>query len=123
MRSDPASKALFWRNNGPWCETPATAKNPFCNAIASFPSKQVDAYPLDLQHNETMCKMLEGQPNAKLLLDPFTVVRRQGNAFHAIPYNKVYAKEMKQIARHLKRAAHVLDNDEQVFAKYLDGRK
>ena len=45
---DSASRALYERNHGPWCEAPATERDPFCNAAPSFPARKSDAYPQNL---------------------------------------------------------------------------
>jgi len=103
---DAPSKALFWRNHGPWCVTPGTAKDPFCSGSPEFPAKRSEAYPLDLPQDEAMCKALGAQPNGKELLDPFTVVQKAGaGKFTALPLHHVFGKKMKMVATRLKAAA------------------
>jgi hypothetical protein len=118
---DPASKALFWRNHGPWCSTPGTADDPFCNASPDFPPKRSEAYPLDLKQDSDMCKMLQAQPNAKQLLDPFTFVVRNGSQFDAVPYHRIFTKKMKAVADRLRLAAGEIqkDRNEAAFYNYL----
>ncbi|HPQ82089.1 MAG TPA: hypothetical protein PLZ86_10290, partial [bacterium] len=91
---DDVARALFNRNQGPWCEAPKTQEDPFCNAIASFPPKISDAYPEGMRQDEAMCKSLRKMKDGKKLLDPFTVVRREGGKLVALPLTSVYGEEM-----------------------------
>lgn len=120
-RSDPASQMLFWRNHGPWCQSPATRGDRFCNALPSFPRRSSGAYPGDLEHNDKMCKMLQGHADAKRLLDPFTIVRRVRGKLTAVPYNRVFGGEMRQVAARLRAAARAVARDpaEKAFHRYL----
>ena len=122
-RADGASQYLFWRNHGPWCSSPETAGDRFCSALDTFPQKRSEAYPGDIAQDDAMCKMLEEQPNAKDLLNPFTVVRKKkGGGFSAVPLNKVFGKQMKAVAKHLKLAAARVAKaapEEKAFGAYL----
>ncbi|HPM41336.1 MAG TPA: hypothetical protein PLY45_02740, partial [bacterium] len=111
--------ALFHRNQGPWCEAPKTQEDPFCNAIASFPPKLSDAYPEGMAQDEAMCKSLRKMKDGKKLLDPFTVVRREGGKLVALPLTAVYGEKMKAVAGELKAAADALGKDETPFKNYL----
>jgi hypothetical protein len=121
---DPPSKALFWRNHGPWCETPGTKGDAFCNASPDFPTRRSESYPQDMVQDEAMCKLLAAQPNAKGtdekpgLLDPFSVVERQGGKFVAVPLHKVWGKKMKAVATRLKAAAGAIAKDASEKALY-----
>jgi hypothetical protein len=106
---DPASQSAFRRNRGPRCVAAATEKDPACTAIPGAPKPKVDIYPADLQDDPNFCSSLEKQPNAKELMAPFTVVRKQGAALEAIPYSVAYADPMKKIAAELRAAAGTLD--------------
>jgi len=120
-RLDPASRMLFWRNHGPWCQSPATRGDAFCNALPSFPQRRSEAYPADIEHDEKMCKMLQASPDAKQLLNPFTVVSRVKGKLVALPYNTVFGPQMRQAAARLKAAARALARDpkEKALHNYL----
>lgn len=116
---DTTALALFYRNQGPWCEAPKTQEDPFCNAIASFPPKLSDAYPEGMVQDEAMCKSLRNMKDGKKLLDPFTVVRREGGRLSALPLTAVYGERMKAVASELRKAADALGKGEEPFKKYL----
>jgi hypothetical protein len=122
-RADAASQMLFWRNHGPWCQSPATRGDPFCNAVPGFPGRSSGAYPPDLKHDEALCKKLQAHPDSKRLLDPFTVVRKQGAKLVPVPYNhnRVFGREMRAIAGRLKAAARIVGKDpgEKALQRYL----
>ena len=118
-QGDTTALALFYRNQGPWCEAPRTQEDPFCNAIASFPPKLSDAYPEGMAQDEAMCKSLRKMKDGKKLLDPFTVVRREGGKLVALPLTAVYGERMKAVAAELKAAAGALGKGEEPFARYL----
>jgi hypothetical protein len=120
-RADTASQMLFWRNHGPWCQSPATRGDVFCNALPTFPGRSSGAYPADLEHDEALCKKLQAHPDSKQLLAPFTVVRRRGGKLTAVPYNRVFGREMRAIAGRLKAAARIAGRDpaEKAFQRYL----
>jgi hypothetical protein len=118
---DPASRAQIWRNHGPWCETPAAKNDPFCSGSADFPPKRSEAYPSDLVQDDALCKMIQGQANAKDLLDPFTVVQHEGGRLTAVPLHHVFGKQMKRVAARLKAAAGAITGDpgEKALHRYL----
>jgi hypothetical protein len=121
-RSDPASQMLFWRNHGPWCQSPATRGDRFCNALPSFPPRRSGAYPDDLAQDDKLCKQLQADAHAKQLLDPFTVVRKgRDGKLVAVPYNRVFAREMRMVAGRLKAAARAAARDpkEKALERYL----
>jgi hypothetical protein len=119
--NDIESRALFRRNQGPWCFAPLTEKDPFCNALPDFQKEVWDTYPTDEQKKPDFCKTLASQPNAKELLDPFTVVRKEKDKYVAIPYTRAYSNEMKEIARELRAAAKLLDpKEEAALIAYLE---
>ena len=120
-RGDPASRTLFWRNHGPWCQTPAAKGDPFCHGLPDFVERRSEAYPPDMANDDAMCKQLQAQPNAKELLSPFTVVRRQGGGFVALPLTKAFGPQMKAVAARLRAAAALVAKDpaEQALHRYL----
>jgi hypothetical protein len=120
-RLDAASRTLFWRNHGPWCQTPAAKGDPFCHGLPDFAARRSEAYPPDMVNDDAMCKLLQAQPNAKELLSPFTVVRRAGAGFAALPLTKAFGPQMKAVAARLRAAAgHVAKApSEQALHRYL----
>lgn len=117
----PDDRALFMRNNGPWCEAPGTADDPFCNAGSGFPGQIYTTYPADEKHELDLCTRLQALPNASELMDPFTVVRKaEDGSFVAVPINKVYDGPMNEIATELEKAAAIAKKvGEDAFAAYL----
>lgn len=106
---DEASRALIHRNHGPWCEAPETEADPFCNGLPDFPEQHHFSWPDDVPINKTFCDDLAKQPNATALMDPFTVVRREGEGLIAVPYTEVYGDLMRQVAVALRAAADAAD--------------
>ncbi|OGR93807.1 MAG: hypothetical protein A2V88_05315 [Elusimicrobia bacterium RBG_16_66_12] len=118
---DAASRALFERNHGPWCEAPATDHDPFCNAVPSFPPRRSDAYPRDLTQDGQMCDALKARPDGKSLLDPFTVVREKAGKLVAATLVEAYGPEMRQVAAELRAAAGSQGPEEAALKAYLLG--
>jgi len=120
-RGAAADQTLFWRNHGPWCAGPAAREDPFCHGHPAFPPRRSEAYPLDTPQDDAMCKRLQEQPNAKQLLDPFTVVRRQAGKLTAVPLHKAFGAQMRAVAGKLRAAARAAQQDpaEQALARYL----
>ena len=119
-KDDTASHALYQRNNGPDCAAPATADDSFCSAAANFGEPRSFAYPEGPTLDKAFCDMLGKQPNAKELLDPFVVVRKDGDGYKAVPYTEVYGQRMKKIGARLKAAAAAIKSeDEAAFKAYL----
>ncbi|MFA5141026.1 MAG: hypothetical protein WC728_17500 [Elusimicrobiota bacterium] len=112
--SDLASRALFWRNQGPWCEAPKTEHDPFCSGHPAFPPKRCSAYPEGSAQDEEYCRSLDSA-----LLSPFTVVRRKGPALAAVPLTEVYGEKMRQVSKALLRAAQSQGPEEAVLKDYL----
>ena len=129
---DTASKALFFRNQGPFCEAPKTESNPACNALADKPRRTSGIYPASIQADPKFCETLEQRKDAEALLDPFVVVRHKdggrsdGNPatddLVAVPYHVAYGEDMKAISAELTAAAAVLAGDasETAFKSYLE---
>ncbi|MBI5241135.1 MAG: hypothetical protein HY926_11735 [Elusimicrobia bacterium] len=119
---DAASRALFERNHGPWCEAPLTEDDPFCSAVPSFPQKLSDAYPKGWEQDAAMCESLRGRPDGRSLLDPFTVVRLDAKGESAAAsLVSAYGARMRLVAAELRRAEAALGADEAVFQRYLRG--
>lgn len=115
---DPESRMMFYRNQGPWCVAPTTESQDACSAIAGGAEQVYGLYPADLQDQDGFCAELEALSGD--LLDPFTVVVREGGELKAIPYHVAYASEMTQVARELEAAAAALEGlGELAYQKYL----
>ncbi len=123
-KDDLASRAMFRRNHGPWCEGPKTEGDPFCNATPTFAKRVSQSYPADAVVDDAFCKALPNEPNGKDLIAPFTVVRRaKAGGFEAVPYNspKAYGKPMKAIAKELRAAAKAITSGQEFRMKaYLE---
>lgn len=118
---DNPSRSLFVRNQGPWCFAPKTEKDIFCNALPDFQKQIWDTYPSDEQREENFCNKLNSQPNAKELLNPFAVVRKEKDKYVAVPYIVAYGKEMKAIAAEIRKAVKFLDpKTEPALITYLE---
>lgn len=129
---DTASRALFYRNQGPFCEAPKTQKDPECNALASKPKKISGLYPANLQSGDDtkFCAVLEKRKDADQLLHQFFVVRAkeggksEGNAatdeLVAVPYHEAFKADAETVSGLLKTAAAaVADPQEAPFKAYL----
>jgi hypothetical protein len=80
---DPESRALFFRNQGPWCTAPATQNDPKCSALQTMPPKTSGLYPQELQQDKTFCTKLQKEKGD--LMSPFTVEKKNGAGFEAVP--------------------------------------
>ncbi|AUX32723.1 MULTISPECIES: hypothetical protein [Sorangium] len=117
---DPASRALFWRNQGPWCEQPKTRNDPNCSALPSKPPRVTGAYPARIQQDKKFCAALEARRDQQALLSPFTLVVEEGGALKAVPYSEAYKPEMEAVSRELKAAAEAIQSPtEAAFKAYL----
>ena len=119
--NDPASRAVFHRNQSPFCEAPKTESDPACSAIAPKPPRVVGLYPAELQSDSGFCAALEKQPNAKQLMDHFSIVVAgdKPGSYRAVPYNEAYRQEMEAIATELEAAITGLGDDEAALKTYL----
>jgi hypothetical protein len=119
--TDRASRALFHRNQSPFCEAPKTESDPACTAIAPKPPRVVGLYPADIQSDPDFCAVLQKQPNAAELMDHFSVVVAEDKpgAYRAVPYNEAYRMEMEAIATELEAAASGFGDDEAALKHYL----
>ena len=117
---DTRSRAVFQRNQSPGCVGPLTTRDPFCSALPDFYPPRSFAYPHDVEVDKAFCETLGKHPRAKELLDPFTVVRREGGKLVPVPYSKVYGKGMKRVAKALRGAAgEIKSGHEAPFKAYL----
>ena len=129
---DTASRALFFRNQSPFCEAPQTENDPACNALAPRPKNISGLYPASIQADSSFCKVLEKRADADRLFDQFSVVRHKaggraaGNPatdeLEAVPYTVAFADDMKAVSAELRAAAAVVAGDpaETAFKAYLE---
>jgi len=88
---------------------------PFVGTAAWPPGRAI--YPSDLTHEE-FDKYIAAHPDQKAALyDPWTVVRRKGDALEAIPYHLAYKQWVDPAAKALRDAADL--SDDAAFAKFL----
>jgi hypothetical protein len=118
--NDPASRMLFFRNQGPRCVAPLTQDDPACAAVPGLPRGKLSGlYPDDLLATETFCKELTASAD-RSLADPFTVVRREAGTLRAVPYQVAYRADMEAVSRELEAAAGVVtDPGEAALRAYL----
>ncbi|WP_231511783.1 hypothetical protein [Chondromyces apiculatus] len=117
---DPASRTLFFRNQGPWCAQPRTEQNPDCSALPSRPPRIAGMYPASLQQGGKFCEALEKRPDQATLLSPFTVVTEApggGNKLQAVPYTEAYREEMTAVSGALKAAAAAIQSPSEAALK------
>ncbi|MBB4659502.1 dipeptidyl-peptidase 3 family protein [Parvularcula dongshanensis] len=102
-----AQLALFDRYFGPW--DPFEEDEPFWGDEAR--PLGAGFYPVDLTREE-LDAYLEAHPGEReAILDPYTVVRREGDRLVATPYSKAYAEFLEPAAEKLRQAAEVTTND------------
>lgn len=125
QKLDPASRALFERNQEPACLASETENDPDCTALPD--AKRVwGLYPAELQKEPGFCERLSRRDDAEALLSPFTVVRKtvrkadgDGKDLEAVPYSEAYRTEAAAITRHLRTAADAQPESEKALAAYL----
>ena len=123
---DPASKSMFFRNQGPKCEAPQTQSDPACSAIPDpWKGKLSGFYPAALLEKPKFCEdlsKLEAGKKEKVLMDPFTVVIDDADkkgAFKAVPYHEAFKDDVTAISGQLKAAAEALGASEPALKAYL----
>ncbi|MEI9941071.1 MAG: hypothetical protein WDO69_27965 [Pseudomonadota bacterium] len=120
--NDPASAALFFRNQGPECAAPKTEREPECHALKLATKPVFGLYPAEIQSDPKFCELLGNQKNKAELLDHFAVVVK-GDApksFKGLKYSKAYPSEMGAIANELEAAAVDLGVEEPALKAYLN---
>lgn len=119
-KDDPSSHGVFRRNWGPKCLAPKTEKNEACSAIPNSPKKILsDVYPADIQKEDGFCERLEKHADAKKLLAPFVVVRKEGEELKPVPVTEAYKDLAEKVAKKLRAAADVLPEAEAALKAYL----
>jgi hypothetical protein len=74
-------------------------------------------FPADVTHDEFDGYIAAHLEQKTALYDPFTVVRRKGDALEAIPYHIAYKRWVDPTAKALREAADL--SDDAAFAKFL----
>ena len=117
---DTVSRAVFHRNQGPWCEAPGTEKEENCNALSRKPPRTSGIYPLDIQADKKFCETLIAP--RKDLTDHFVaVIKDEKGALKPVPYQEAFKPEMEGISRELKAAASAVTTPaEAPFKAYLN---
>jgi hypothetical protein len=127
---DHVSKALFFRNQGPFCQAPKTESDPACGALLPLPPKRFGFYPASIQADPQFCEVLAKRKDADTLLSQFTVVRHKegGRAegaaatddLVAVPYTSAWPMDMAAAAQALQKAAALIaTDDEAALKRYL----
>jgi len=129
---DTASKAMFFRNQGPFCEAPKTENDPACHALTSKPKKVSGIYPASIQQDPKFCEVLEKRKDGDALLKQFVVVQHkaggkaEGKAatddLVAVPYHEAFKDDVTAISAELTAAAGILagNPNEAAFKAYLE---
>ncbi|MBM4377880.1 MAG: hypothetical protein FJ086_01025 [Deltaproteobacteria bacterium] len=120
--TDPLSRAVFHRNQGPSCAAPKTEGEEACTAVWPRPTLTSGLYPAELQADKAFCSALEKTPNGKALMDHFSLVAADGKGgFSAVPYSEGYREDMEAVAASLQAAAGAITSEgEAAFKAYLD---
>ena len=117
---DPASRMLFFRNQGPFCEQPATEQDRACRAIPGDVRRVSGLYPASIQRDPGFCAALQKSRERAALFDPFVVVREDSRGtLHTVPYNVAYRADMTRVARELTAAANAIRGEEAALKAYL----
>lgn len=120
--ADPASRMVFFRNQGPFCQAPRTENDAACTALPSRPRRVSGLYPAALQEQPKFCELVAKQKNAAELMDHFSVVvdGPAAGTYTAVPYQVAYKDDMEAVAVELDAAAAAIKSPgEQPFAAYL----
>jgi hypothetical protein len=118
---DLVSRAVFHRNQSPYCQAPPTENDPLCTAIYPRPPRIVGLYPAEVQRESGFCARLAAAPNAAALRDHFSVVvdGPAPGTFAAQPYNVAYHEDMEGVATALEAAAQSVGQAEPALTAYL----
>jgi len=119
---DTASKRLFYRNQGPQCEAPATKDDPDCKAVPVALSRTSGIYPPALLKDPKFCDALAARPDGRALLEPFVVVAAdEEGSMRPVPYQRAFENDMHAVSRELEAAAAAIsDPNEGAMQAYLN---
>ncbi len=119
---DVASRAMFHRNQSPFCEAPQTENDANCVALLPRPPNVSGLYPAAIQDKPGFCQRLEKESNARALLDHYSTVAEdpaKAGHFIAVPYPAAWADDMAAVAKELNAAADALGATEPALVAYL----
>ncbi len=119
---DPMSRMVFFRNQEAHCVAPKTENDPKCVVVPGTGKRIVGLYPAGVQADPKFCDMLAKQPNAKDLMDHFSVVVAgdKPGTFKAVPYSEAWKDDMEAVAKELDAAAAAITSPgEAAFKAYL----
>lgn len=122
--TDTLSRAVYHRNQSPFCVAPATEKDPACNALSPAPARLYGLYPAAIQADPKFCSTLEKEKNKDALMGHFAVVAEEGEVngkqgFKAVPYTEAFKEDMEAVAVELEAAASKFGDDEAALKTYL----
>ena len=119
--NDVASRALFHRNQSPYCDAPKTQADPNCSALWPRPPRVVGLYPADVQQQADFCERLAHRSDAAALMDHFSVVTSgaTSGALVSSPYSSAYKEDMDAVANTLELAAQAVGSEEPTLIAYL----
>ena len=113
----PIEQAVFFRNQGPWCES---NKDPAaCNACASLPKPNSGLYPQAFQAKKNFCTEVNKKKGLPDLSQPFAAVESKDGKNYAVPYTQKWPERMQRVAAHLRRAAKALGKNEPALKRYV----
>jgi len=98
---DPLMLTMFDRNFGPWDE--AAEQHPFWGD-KTMP-EGAGFYPADLTREEFDAYLAAHPAEKEALMSPYTVVKRDGEGFIAVPYSVEYKEWLEPAAKLLEQAA------------------
>ena len=114
-----ARLAYFRIMRGPWDRQDHFA--PFVPAALAGPRPPgAGYYPEDLTEEAFRAHVAAHPDQAGALMDPYTVVRRDGEALVAVPYSEAYAAWLEPAAARLEQAASLTRNKS--LARFLRAR-
>jgi hypothetical protein len=118
---DLASRAMFHRNQSPFCEAPRTQNDPDCTAVVPRPPHVVGLYPREIQKESGFCDRLAHAPNGAELMDHFSVVvaGKTPGTFAPLAYSAAYREDMSALASTLELAAQGYGKEEPALTTYL----
>ena len=120
-RDDVASRAMFHRNQSPFCEAPRTEKNAACNALAQPPKRISGLYPAVIQQEPGFCQRMQKATNAAALMDHFSIVTGDSApaSWKAVPFPVAWPEDMQAVAQELRAAADGFGAAEPALVAYL----
>jgi hypothetical protein len=99
----------FWLNKGPWSDL--DGHKAFLPGVPERKPEGANFYPEDMTRTEFEAWVKTLSPDQRRQAEGFfTVIRRNGKQFTAVPYSEAYAADLKKAAGLLREAAALTDN-------------